>query len=106
MMPKVRSQRSNNFRMMGGTGPEDGLLPSAPPGLFLGRRIDFASGIWLNSRMKRIFALTLVCLVPLGLTRNVSAGPESLPHDGKESMKNVVEPVMEKECNWTGFKHR
>src|ERR1700694_5516415 len=54
--------------------------------------------------MKRIFSLTLVCLVPLGLTQTVSAGPESLPHDGKETMKNLVEePVVEENCNWTGF---
>src|ERR1700704_2188272 len=54
--------------------------------------------------MKRILALTLACLVPLGLTQTVSAGPESLPHDGKETMKNVVEqPVVEENCNWTGF---
>ena len=54
--------------------------------------------------MKRILALVIVCLAPLSLTQNVSAGPESLPHDGKESMKNVVEqPVVEEHCNWTGF---
>ena len=53
--------------------------------------------------MKRIFALTIVCVAALGLARNASAGPERLPSDGKQTMKNVVEPMIQPECNWTGF---
>src|ERR1700736_4612185 len=51
--------------------------------------------------MKRIFALTIVCFTPLGLTQIASAGPEPLP--GGKEMKQVVQPVVQENCNWTGF---
>jgi outer membrane immunogenic protein len=48
--------------------------------------------------MKRLLSLTSVLfLTALPLL----AGPESLP-SGKE-MKNVVQPVVQENCNWTGF---
>lgn len=48
--------------------------------------------------MKRVFALTAVFFLLIGLTQIASAGPEP---SGKE-MKQVA-PAPAPECNWTGF---
>jgi outer membrane immunogenic protein len=50
--------------------------------------------------MRRIFTLGVVVFAITGLTQLASAGPEQF--SGKE-MKSVVQPVMQPECNWTGF---
>jgi outer membrane immunogenic protein len=45
--------------------------------------------------MKRLFALTLICLLPFAL--KTSAGPEQY------EAKSVVQPIAAPMCDWTGF---
>lgn len=46
--------------------------------------------------MKKLFALTVILTAAFGLTQISFAGPER--YSGKE-----VAPIMQPECNWTGF---
>src|SRR6202011_6331968 len=50
--------------------------------------------------MKPIAALTLGLLTATLLAQSSFAGPER--YEGKE-MKSVVQPVVQEQCNWTGF---
>ena len=47
--------------------------------------------------MKKFFALTVVFFALVGLMKIASAGPERL------EAKEMVQPVVERNCNWTGF---
>ena len=50
--------------------------------------------------MRRIVDSAVVSLALVSLTQIGFAGPER--YEGKE-MKSTVQPVMEEQCNWTGF---